>query len=749
MSELRDVELSAMLEARADRLPASADGEILAAVRDEMRAPSGAGVFAVVPVAIRGRGAMPGAGWAAAALVAVVVLAVVGGLPRSSTTPASTGLAPTGSPSPASPGPSPGAGGSSEPGVAGPAVVSLTQLKQALADGSLDGRLVLVDSTLRRTVALCPTDACPPTFGLDLVGPVVTDSRPAQPVAPAQPGSSIGSLGGTWVVVPHAGTLVLVGWLVDPVAKPLGWSDLMARFGRLIPDRSTALEPIAGWLVEGTGGSRVVTEGRPLPDGVPLGGPQAEFTLANPALGIDPHATVTEGPFLVRLGSGAQTEIVARYEPGSLVTVAMPRIGCAEPPPDATLQCEDAVAAAWAVGQGSSPIASVEFGYESDGSSGWVQLHHELASEDLRVTVRARPDGSVAIVGIVIPPPVRPTATAAPTSATVQGASLVTPAGLRSGIAGGALDGHLVLIDGSLKVLPLPCPTLAGPDCFGIAVAGFEDLSTTWDGPLTQAITSSMRGRLAFVVQGRTLVFVGRLVGDFDHPVPLPDALASADFPLLDPFAVTPVAAWLVVGGLHSCPALGFGATPCPGPPPALTDVEPAAGGIMNSDLSIPVAVDGPVPGVEPAGVVTPGPFLVRTLRVAGCQGMKTVDITACLSVKPPTFQVLARVGAASAMRVVTAPVTCSPLAGGSALTCEAAVSAALTVVPADASIVSIEFGEGTCPPWYRCGVQLPDDGTRGHVVFHLAAPGPDLWVSVIAHDTGPVTASKPVPFPD
>ena len=404
MSELRDGELSAMLEARAGRMPASADREILAAVRDEMRAPSGAGAFAVVPVTIRGRGALPGAGWAAAALVAVLALAVVGGLPRSSTTPASVAPVPTGSVASASPAPP---GGSSGPGVAGPAVVSLTQLDRALADGSLDGRLVLIDSILRRTVAPCPTDTCPATFGLDLVGQVDTDSRPAQPAAPAQPGPQIGSLGGTWVVVPHSGTLVLVGRLADPVDQPVGWSELNSRFGALILDRATALEPISGWLVDGTDGARVVTESPPLTDGVPLGGPKAEFTLANPALGIDPHAVVTEGPFLVRLGTGPQPEIVARYQPGSLVTVAMPRVTCAEAPSGASLQCEDAVAAALAVVPAGAEVTSVEFGYgtcppwarcaagQPEVARGHVVVHLAPPGPDLWVVVVADDAGAV------------------------------------------------------------------------------------------------------------------------------------------------------------------------------------------------------------------------------------------------------------------------------------------------------------------------------------------------------------------
>lgn len=329
---------------------------------------------------------------------------------------------------------------------------------------------------------------------------------------------------------------------------------------------------------------------------------------------------------------------------------------------------------------------------------------------------------------------------------TAPGASLVTPAGLRSGLVDGTLDGHLVLIDGQLKVVPMFC-TL-GSDCFGIAVAGFEDVPVSHDDQLTRPAAAAMHGELAFVVNEQTLAFVGRVVWDVGSPVSLASLMASEPAGAPDPFALTPVTGWLVVGGVHTCPMLGVGATPCPGPPPRLTDLRPTPDGLMSSGLQVPVAVDASVPGGQADTVVTPGPFLVRILRASGCAGMKTLDLTACLSNQPPTLRVLAHIASTSAVRVVTAPVTCSPAAVTAALTCEAAVADALKVVPAGASIVSIEFGGGACPPWVRCAALLPDDLTRGHVVIHLVAPGPDQWVPVTADSTGVITASAPIPFP-
>ncbi len=647
MSELRDDDVRAMLEARADRLPARVAAGVMAAVHEEVRAPRGGAAFAVLPV-MPGRSSMPGTGWAAAALVAVLVLAVLGGLPRS-------GPAATVSPSEPSPGSSSAASpGASTPGGGFRAIVSLVQLRRALADGSLDGRLVLVNSTLRRGVApACPAGGCAPTFGLDLVGPVVTDSRSTQPAVPAQPGSSALVSGVDWVVVPHAGTLVLIGRMADPADQPQTWSVLMPRLQRLL-DPEAWLEPVAGWLVHRPGGTNVITESQPQPDGTLVGGRQAEFTLADPALGIDPSAAVTEGPFLVRLRSGEQPEIVARYDLSSLIAVVMPPITCAEPPPNATLQCQDAVAAAWAVDQGSSPISSVEFTYGSDGANGSVLLHHELAGQDLRVTVRAGPDGGVVIVGRGTYPLVGPRASPIPTPAFAPGASLVTPAGLRSGLADGTLDRDVVLIEGQLTVVPMFCTF--GSDCFGIAVAGFEDVPTSHDGQLTRAVAAAMHGELAFVVQGQTLAFVGRVVGDVGSPVSLLSRMASGPAGAPDPFALTPVAGWLVVGGVHSCPALGVGATPCPGPPPGLTDLQPTAEGAMNSDLFVPVAIGTSVPGVQPGAVVNPGPFLVRVEHESTCHGVTTVNLTACLSVQRPTLRVLAHIDAVNTVRVVMAP---------------------------------------------------------------------------------------------
>ena len=56
MSELRDEQLAALLEARADRVPPRVGHEVLAAVVEEIRGPTGGGAFAVLPVLTGARG---------------------------------------------------------------------------------------------------------------------------------------------------------------------------------------------------------------------------------------------------------------------------------------------------------------------------------------------------------------------------------------------------------------------------------------------------------------------------------------------------------------------------------------------------------------------------------------------------------------------------------------------------------------------------------------------------------------------
>lgn len=345
-------------------------------------------------------------------------------------------------------------------------------------------------------------------------------------------------------------------------------------------------------------------------------------------------------------------------------------------------------------------------------------------------------------------------ATVAPASPAVSALPrlpIMTAAQLVAALADGSLDGRLVLVAGRLKVLALPCPYPVPPDCFGITVSGLDNVSMTWDGKLSRDGAAAMQGGLAFVVRGSTLVFAGRVTSNLSEPLEL---LQLVDLPVSDtapdPFALTPVGGWLVVGGIHSCPAMRPGASPCSGPGPRLTDVQPGADGIINSDLQVPVDLAASVPGVRAGSIVTPGPFLVRTEQAPGCRDLKTVDLTACLSVKPPTLRVIAGYDPATTVRVSQVQDTCALPGYGvtTTLACDAALVAALDVVPADTSIVSLDFAYGGgCPPWVRClpGLAITD---AGHVVVHVASPGPDLWVVVVADETGVVTAATPVPFP-
>jgi hypothetical protein len=150
------------------------------------------------------------------------------------------------------------------------------------------------------------------------------------------------------------------------------------------------------------------------------------------------------------------------------------------------------------------------------------------------------------------------------------------------------------------------------------------------------------------------LVLLGRLSGSIEEqPSSLSDlqsrrGLASPG----DPPELAAVASWLVVGGVHSCPALGPGATPCPGPGPLLTDREPMPDGVMVSDLQQPVQVWPGAIGIATGQVVTPGPFLVRSSWLGTGCGDGFGSPAPCLGGPFPLWQVVARYDVAGVYRV-------------------------------------------------------------------------------------------------
>lgn len=372
---------------------------------------------------------------------------------------------------------------------------------------------------------------------------------------------------------------------------------------------------------------------------------------------------------------------------------------------------------------------------------------------DLGTTKPAATGEPSASSGAVIPSGTAASA-ASPTAATSTPPAVtprtMTAAALQSALADGSLDGRLVLVQGRLRVVAVPCPYPVPPGCFGITVPELEGVSMTWDVPLTRQVVETMQGTLAFVVRGSALGFEGRVARDPAQPLTLQELIDRAGLlTAAAQFELTSVGGWLVVGGIHSCPALGPGATPCPGPPPGLTDKQPFPEGMMASDLVVPVAVGASVPGVQPGRIVTPGPFLVRMVHAPGCTDLDNVNETACLSVKPASMHLIARYDPANVVQVVTAPITCDQPPGGSSagLTCDAAVAAAIAAVPPDASITSIELHYGWyCPPDAYCPF-IPALSTVGYVIVHIGSPD-SLIVGVRLTDVGGVVATDVGPYP-
>ena len=357
MSGIDDEALRAMLFARADRLAPHAAGEVLAGVRDGIRRPNKGGALAVLPV-LTGRTPVIGAGWAAAAMVAVLVMVVVATRPPSASPSASVpASAAVVAPSVATSGPaSPLATPVPSGLVLQPAHISITALHQALADRSLDGHLVVVDSTLRQVALRCAAPGpCPPLYDLDFVGPVVTEASPGLPVVPAQPAASSTPLAGTFVLVPHQGSLILVGRLEGSVASPVAVEALFsgsetpgsislqavgATLRRDVPAKCMAPCPNVDMLSDGTSGDAV--------------------TVASPAPGIDPTVQSVAGPFLVRTRTGSSPLVVARYDAGGYTVVDMPTVTCDVGSGTKVPPCQEMVSDALAALNPSGPITRIE-----------------------------------------------------------------------------------------------------------------------------------------------------------------------------------------------------------------------------------------------------------------------------------------------------------------------------------------------------------------------------------------------------
>jgi hypothetical protein len=212
-------------------------------------------------------------------------------------------------------------------------------------------------------------------------------------------------------------------------------------------------------------------------------------------------------------------------------------------------------------------------------------------------------------------PGAKPAASPAAKPATSPAAKPATndAARLRPLVANGTLDGHLLVVDGELEAIEVPCREPGA--CTVLALTGLEGIIVTDErqSPGPDPGTLPGRGQLVFTPHDGALAFLGVAPARLDRPTTvaeLGDSLGGALGARRDLLEV--VSGWLVVGGLHSCPLLGPGATSCPGPPPWLTDDKPFDEGMLSSNVGMHVGIADPLAGGPITQTVTEGPFLVR-----------------------------------------------------------------------------------------------------------------------------------------
>lgn len=311
-----DDALGAMLQARAGRVPAGAADTVRSRVRADLHERRPGGILGFLPIGDRA-GAMSGwTGWAVAIAAAVLVIAVLGGRPTSD--PGATAAPPS---TPTSPVPSPAvsAAVSEEPGQT-VLVIEGAGFALAVADGSLDGQIVLVNGALNGGNIACTEPRCDPFWfaGLEDI-PVDWTGQPLSP----DPSSLAGCLrygcypastpipgvydwwDGPFLVRPGGGRLELLGYLAGVLHSPVS-VQVALEDPRGYPNASSPFDilPVDGYLVDGCRGATEPCDGLGpiLTDTIPGSGPDGGWgavTVIDPAPSPG-TSTLIEGPFLVR-----------------------------------------------------------------------------------------------------------------------------------------------------------------------------------------------------------------------------------------------------------------------------------------------------------------------------------------------------------------------------------------------------------------------------------------------------------------
>ena len=345
MIEPRDDDLAAMLEARADRMPVSAARDVLAAVRAEMRAPTGGAGFAVLPVLAGSRGSRAPAGWAAIGLVAVLVLAVMGGRlttgPARPTAGAASGGTPASSTAVAATTPTAPTAPTAAPS---PVIPTMTvgELRAGLADGSLSGRTVLVTGVLELQPWPCPSPMPEDCYGLQIRG---LDGIEVTHAGVMTADEAFRRIPGDTTDSPKAfratgHQLAFLGWITEGADTPLTVTELLR--GSAVPG-SAEVAAVGGWLLGGSSSLAscpsvaaspcadtrpVLADASPRPDDQPGTGDATEVTVDD-SLGLAPAPASLPGPFLVRStrslgGDLPPYAVVASLDPATTVRVVPP-----------------------------------------------------------------------------------------------------------------------------------------------------------------------------------------------------------------------------------------------------------------------------------------------------------------------------------------------------------------------------------------------------------------------------------------
>lgn len=296
----------------------------------------------------------------------------------------------------------------------------------------------------------------------------------------------------------------------------------------------------------------------------------------------------------------------------------------------------------------------------------------------------------------------------------------ITLVDLRRALSDSSLDGHIVLVDGTLQ--QQRSATCGQPSCpadYALRFVGPVVTEQRPGQPVTPARPGAGSAPLAgtfLVVPWRgTLILVGRMEGSLGSPIAVA-ALANAYTPS-DPAAE--IALQAVSGQITaepmSCPSFVPGASACL---PAYLLTDPAAPGAAPT----PVRMAAPALGVADGRTVD-GPFLVRT---SGSQ-----------------LQVVGRYDPGAITTVSIPAVTCDLAGATPLLSCDKLVSDTLAALPPSTQVTAVDIAQGAaCHPPQAC----PPLASSAHATVHT--PTGDWRVSLVYDPDGTHVASVEGPSP-